>query len=125
MHRKESTNPAGILRYIMGYTSMADVPLAIQCGKEKETVARDAYIDKVRNLGHKDIQCEATGLTLLPQHSYLGASSDMLISNHRYHKDSGVLEIKCPYSIEKDLIYKLSLSGIIRTYPQQFFSGRI
>ena len=36
----------------------------------------NAYVAKMRSLGHKDLQCKMTGLTLLPCHSYLGASSD-------------------------------------------------
>ena len=122
MHRRDSTNPDSILRRIMGYTKMTGTPLAIQWGKAKETVARDA---KMRSLGHKGLHCQMTGLTLLPCHSYLGASSDGLILNHRYHEDKGVLEIKCPYSVEKNPTYNLPLMDIARTYSQQFFLEEI
>ena len=121
MHRRDSTNPDSILRHIMEYTQITGTPLAIQWGKVKESVARDTYVAKMRSLGHKDLQCKITGLTLLPCHSYLGASSDGLILNHRYHEDKGFLEIKCPYSIEKNPIYNLPLMDIARTYSQQFF----
>ena len=94
MHWRDSTNPDSILRRIMGYNQMMGTSLAIQWGKAKESVARDAYVAKMRSLGDKDLQCKMTGLTLLLCHSYLGASSDGLILNHRYHEDKGVLELK-------------------------------
>ena len=125
MHRRDSTNASGILRRIMGYTQMTGMPSAIRWGKEKESVARDAYIAKMRNQGHKDLHCQMTGLTLLPYHSYLGASSDGVILNHRYHREKGVLEIKCPYSIEKNPIYNLPLIEIARAFSQQFFLEEI
>ena len=121
----EQQGANSILRRIMGYTKMTGTPLAIQWGKAKETVARDAYVAKMRSLGHKGLHCQMTGLTLLPCHSYLGASSDGLILNHRYHEDKGVLEIKCPYSIEKNPTYNLPLMDIARTYSQQFFLEEI
>ena len=121
MHRRDSTNASGILRHIMGYTQMTSMPLAIRWGREKESVARDAYIAKMRKQGHKDLHCKMTGLTLLPYHSYLGASSDGVILNHHYHSDKGVLEIKYPYSIEKNPIYNQPLIKIARAFSQQFF----
>ena len=93
MHRRDRTNPDSILRRIMGYNQMMATPLAIQWGKAKASVARDAYVAKMRSLGHKDLQCKMTGLTLLPCHSYLGATSDGLILNHRYHEDNSKLSI--------------------------------
>ena len=38
----------------------------------------------------------------MPEHSYLGASGDGIITNHHYHVENpGVLEIKCPFSLDK------------------------
>ena len=45
---------------------------------------------------------------------------DGLILNHCYHEDKGVLEIKCPYSIEKNCIYNPTLMHVAQTYSQQF-----
>ena len=89
MQRRDSTNASSILRHIMGYTQMTSMPSAILWGREKESVARDAYVAKMRKQGHKDLHCKMTGLTLLPHHSYLGASSDGVILNHRYHRERG------------------------------------
>ena len=65
--------------------------------------ARDAYLSRIQSLGHRDIECQPDGLTLImPAHSYLGASADGMIRNHKHHNDGpGVLEIKCPFSINK------------------------
>ena len=75
----------------------------------------------MRYQGHKELHCKITGLTLLLYHSYLGALSDGVL-NHCYH-DKRVLEIKCPYSIEKNPIYNLPLIEIAQAFSQQFFSG--
>lgn len=36
-------------------TQMMGMPSPIQWGREKESVARDAYVVKMRNQGHKDM----------------------------------------------------------------------
>ena len=61
MHRRDVSNPGSILRRIMGYKQMMGTPSAIHLGK---SVARYAYAAKMRSLGHKDLQCKMTGLTL-------------------------------------------------------------
>jgi hypothetical protein len=67
--------------------------------------------------GHKDLYCDQTGLTLMLEHSYLGASADGRIYNHMHHKDSfGILEIKCPYSIEGN-----SVQDIAKRFLKTFF----
>ena len=55
--------------------------------------ARDAYLAKMRALGHKDIQYKPNSLTLMPSHAFLRASADGIIVNHRHHESPGVLEI--------------------------------
>lgn len=56
-------------------------------------------LPRVLELGHKDLHFQWTGLTPLPSHLYMGTSSDGLTINHHYHKDNGVLEIKCPFPL--------------------------
>ena len=63
---------------------------------------------KNARVGHKDLQCQSTGFTLLPTHSYMRASSDGLLINHPYHKDNGVFEIKCYFSIDNSTVHNLA-----------------
>ena len=94
-------------------------------GQGKGVCSQGCLYCQNKNQGHKDLHCKMTGLTLLPYHSYLGASSYGVILNHRYHREKGVLEIKCPYSIEKNPIYNLPLIEIARAFSQQFFLEKI
>lgn len=48
-------------------------------GKENEARAREVYLAKIRSLGHRSIECQPCGLTLMPEHSYLGASGNGII----------------------------------------------
>ena len=121
LQRRDGTDPVSIQRRIMGYTPMKGLPAPLKWGREKEATARFAYVQRMHELGHKDLRCQSTGLTLLPSHSYMGTSSDGLIVNHRYHKDNGVLEIKCPFSVEKSEVHHLAPIEIAQRYPKQFF----
>ena len=67
---------------------MIGSPPQLKWGKEKESVARMDYISKMKELGHKDITVQPSGLTLMPEHAFLGATADGIVSNHRYHRDS-------------------------------------
>ena len=58
---------------------MVDIPPQIKWGKENEARAREAYIAKMSSLRHRGIECQPCGLTLMPEHSYLGASGDRII----------------------------------------------
>ena len=121
IQRRNGTDPVSIQRRVMGYTPMMGLPAPLKWGREKEATARFAYVQRMHALGHKDLQCQSTGLTLLPSHSYMGASSDGLIINHRHHKDNGVLEIKCPFSIDKSTVHHLTPMEIAQRHPKQFF----
>ena len=92
-HGRDSTNPDSIVRCSMGYTQRRAKIFAIQWGKENESFARDAYVTKMRSVGHKEFKMHMAGLTLLPCHSYLRAASDKVIVNHHYPKDNGIIEI--------------------------------
>ena len=62
---------------------MSAIPPQIKWGKENEARAREAYRAKMRSLEHRGIECQPCGLTLMPEHSYLGESGDGIIKNHR------------------------------------------
>ena len=74
---------------------MSDSLSQLKWGKESELKARDTYLSRMRCLGHREIECQPCGLTLMPAHSYLAASTDGIIRNHKHHNEDGpgVLEI--------------------------------
>ena len=59
----------------------------------------------------------------------LGASADGIIMNHRHHNCPGILEIKCPFSINSRPIHHLKPEYIAKDYKTYFAynvdSGRI
>ena len=55
----------------------------LKWGKEKESVAKMDYISKMKELGHKDITVQPSGLTLTPECVFLGATADGIVSIHR------------------------------------------
>ena len=77
-HRWAGTAPNSICKRLMGYTGLKGIPLPMKLGGDNETRARDAYLARMKVLGHKDIQCKPSGLTLMPLQSFLGASADGL-----------------------------------------------
>ena len=118
IQRQDGTEPVSIQRRIMEYTPMTGVPAPLKWGRDKEATARFAYVQRMHELGHKSLHCQSTGLTPLSSHSYMGASSDGLIIDHHYHKNNGVVEIKCPFSIEKSEVHHLAPTEIARRYPK-------
>ena len=118
-NRRDDTAPHAICKRLMGYTPMIGSPPQLKWGKEKESVARMDYISKMKELGHKDITVQPSGLTLMSEHAFLGATADGIVSNHRYYRDSkGVLEIKCPYSIQKSPVNTKSPSDIAKDHKR-------
>uniref|UniRef100_A0A224Z122 Protein containing YqaJ domain n=1 Tax=Rhipicephalus zambeziensis TaxID=60191 RepID=A0A224Z122_9ACAR len=68
---------------------------ATNWGKQKEDVARKAYISMVA-AKHEEFVCESAGLHICATEPFLAASPDGLISCKCC--GAGVLEVKCPYS---------------------------
>ena len=105
---------------------MTGVPLAIRWGTEKEFLARNAYVAKMKKQGHKELHCKATGLTLLPSHSYIGRVIRWSNTESSLPQgQNGLLEIKCPYSIGKTPIRNMPLIEIAQAFSQQFFIKKV
>ena len=95
------------------------MPLPIQWGIENEDVARDQY---KKTFG---LEVEETGLTLHNIYSFLGASSDGKVRDPSLlpiENQTGVLEIKCPYSINSKLITHSTGEDLLST--PGFYMGR-
>ena len=91
--------PSSFINNIMQYKKEVDVP-ATRYGKSMELTARKAYIESVKS-DHGDFSCVTTGLHVMKEKPFLGASPDGLISC-KCHGE-GVLEIKCPFKYKEGL----------------------
>ena len=125
MHRRQSTDPTRLIKDIMGYGGqMQHVPPQIPWGRENEDAARKCYIAN-RKACSEDMVVESTGLRLLPEKPYLGASSDgKVIYTNIDTCCIGCLEVKCPYSIEGNVTVELTPDKIEQKYGKKFFMHR-
>lgn len=80
------------------------MPPAVQWGIDNEERARQDYIKLMRKVS--DVSVQPLGLTILPSCPYIGASGDGKIHDKSMPEgcQEGVLEIKCPYSINGEVI---------------------
>ena len=97
-------NPRRWVRDIMGYGGpMKCLPPQIRWGQENEEEACKRYVENRQNVGEVMI-VKKCGLHLLLDKSYLGASSDGLVTCTS--DCQGCLEIKCPTLVTKLLPLK-------------------
>ena len=126
LHRKSSTNPQRLVKDIMGYGKSEAKHLAPQMrwGRDNEPVACKCYLEDRQKEGEA-MSFEPTGLYLLPEKSYLGASADgKLLCTSVDTCCIGCLEIKCPYSIDGTLTVSLTPVEIADKYGKKFFMQR-
>ena len=125
IHRRQSTNPRRLVKDIMGYGGqMQHMPPQIRWGRENEDAARKCYIANRKACG-EDMIVELTGLHLMPEKPYLGASSDgKVIYTNIDTCCVGCLEVKCPYSIEGNVTVQLTPDEIVDKYGDKFFMCR-
>ena len=94
---KRSKNTDSLVSSIMGYKMVNSNIPALKYGRVMEDEARESYTKTLVSLGHKHIKVRKSGLWLMSNHQYLGASPDALVSCSCC--GSGIVEIKCPLSI--------------------------
>lgn len=116
--------PKTFMTSIMQYGDEVDVPATIY-GKAMEPVARKSFIDYAEN-HHDGFIAKDTGLHVLKDKPFLGASPDGLIECACHGK--GVLEIKCPYKYKNGLdgwspdeSFPVSPDGVMRRKHAYFF----
>jgi hypothetical protein len=117
-NRRDGTDPTSLITQIMGYKPLVHVPKQIQWGRDHESIARTAYIEVMQRNKAAQVQVKPSGLTLLPAHSFLGASGDGWIFIDE--RSPGVLEIKCPYSVDGNIITDRSPEDIAEAYSSFF-----
>ena len=128
LHRRQTTDPRRLVRDIMGYgktnSKHARAPPAIRWGKDNEPLARKCYLEN-RQAAGEEMEFRPAGLSLLPEKSYLGASSDGRLNCKSVDTCCiGCLEIKCPYSIKGSLTITLTPEEIADRHGKDFFMTR-
>ena len=122
LRRRPSTDSRHLVQDIG--RPMQHVPPQIRWGKQNEDKARQLYIENRKAVG-EIMQVTCCGLHLMPEKSYLGASSDGKVFCTSVDTCcTGCIEIKCPYSIEKSITIELSLDDIAREFGNNFFMKR-
>ena len=84
----------------MGYSSAPAVSHAITWGKKHEETARKMYIVEQRRKQHPSLTVKPSGLNIFSPAPFLAASTDGKVHDPTARPADGVLEIKCPYSID-------------------------
>ena len=120
LNRKPSTEPDNLVKLLMGYSKLSVVSPAITWGKNHESTARKAYVAAQRRCGHIALSVSPSGLNIMPTASFLAASTDGKVHDPSFTPSSGVLEIKCPFSISGVNVTDLSPENIAAQYPTQF-----
>ena len=92
------TNPSkSLIQSILERKDLSKMP-AVKWGIDHESEARDAYITAMQEK-HQSFEFQMAGLYINPLSPHLGASPDGLVSCSCC-SGSGVLEIKCPFSVK-------------------------
>ena len=126
LHRQESTNPRRLVQDIMGYGGpMKCQAPQIRWGQENMRMKpKDCYIENQHAAGETMI-VKQSGLHLMPDKAFLGASSDGLVTCTNVDTCClGCLEIKCPYSIYKKLTVEMTPTAIADKFGDRFILKR-
>ena len=96
INKRKTTPPDNLVKKIMGYEKQKSIPKACKHGIEFEPKAAEAYVEYMKMNGHPDISVKETGLALMPEHSWLGASVDRVVHDPASQPEEGNVEIKNP-----------------------------
>lgn len=116
-------NPASLIQRIFTGSNLdkySSLPKAVQWGVQHEKDALEDYLLLQNSV--TTITVAETGLTIYPSHPFLGASSDGKITDMSQPSENrtGVLEIKCPYSIKGRSICDMEVHDIVAMGLQEF-----
>lgn len=105
LDKKTNANTKPLTDSLLGIAPFVETK-ALKHGKAMEPKAKQKYIAVIKNK-HKKFKSSETGLVLLKDYSYIGASPDLVVNcdccGH------GLAEIKCPYSICSEIPTALNL----------------
>ena len=122
VHRRDTTDPRSIVTSLMGYTKRpAFLAPAMKWGHDNEPLARAAYVaDRLR--ANEEVVVRDSGLHLMEDMSFLGASSDGIVTCPTLTNDlgaTGCLEINNILQAEAE-----KLSGFTPSIIQPEAAGR-
>ena len=107
LHRRNSTASTCLVTEIMGYKPHFSTA-AMRWGTNNESHARTAYLHH-KTAARNPVIYQESGLHLYPSASYLGASSDGLLTDPSIDGiPIGCLEIKCPFSLHGQSLLELT-----------------
>ena len=122
LHRRSSTSSRRLVKDIMGYGGpMKSLSPAMRWGKDNEDNAHQRYIHD-RALVGEAMTVTSSGLHLMADKSYLGASPDgLVLCTNVDTLCNGCLEVKYPYGIDGSVTIELSPHGIVEKFGDKFF----
>ena len=93
---KDDSEPSTLINKFLGKSKFKG-NVATQYGLENEATAASTYLAE-ESKSHSDLQLSLCGLTVLLEHSFIGASVDRkaVCSCH----DTRIVEIKCPHTLK-------------------------
>ncbi|XP_033745803.1 uncharacterized protein LOC117331294 [Pecten maximus] len=94
--RKQDVNPNSLVKSVMGYYSDKTND-GMEWGINHERTANLEYIQKMRSNGHSSITVQESGLCVMVDQPYIGASPDGFVSCGDCEDSEGLLEIKRPF----------------------------
>ena len=106
LEKDPETDCSSLIKTLLGESKIPETK-SLKHGRSMEPRAKRKYFHEVKRK-HKNLNLEETGLVLLKDFPYIGASPDGLISCLCCGR--GVLEIKCPFSIIDQAPSKENLS---------------
>ena len=92
------TRTDALLKSILYPSPMLHKPPAIKWGIENEKLARNVYIQHMRQAGHSNLVVKDCGFIVSLSKGWLGASPDGQVHDPTSDNPNGLLEIKCPYT---------------------------
>ncbi|XP_069100988.1 uncharacterized protein [Argopecten irradians] len=114
-------SPNSLIKELLNGSSLnkySTLPPSVQWGIDMEQRAKVDYMAVMESFG-TPIQIENTGLFLLQSAAFLGASCDGKVIDPSMPSEcqEGVLEIKCPFSINGQKICEMEVLDILEKFP--------
>ena len=78
--KNHSSSVTSLTKLLTGQSSTLENIPALQYGYEMEEEARQHYLQEMKSFGHKDVKVEPSGLFVMQNKSFIGASPDAVVS---------------------------------------------
>ena len=112
LKKSPETNPEALVNTLLGLSKPPDTK-SLRHGKAMEPLAKKKYV-AIAKKKHKKLTHKESGLHLMKESVYIGASPDLMINCSCC--GDGLVEIKCPYSIAHEKPTADNLSYLEKHY---------